>query len=144
MLRMLAPADERLLALPPRVRQQDIRSVHAGVSIDKENTTAPLQLRLQSRREFEVACRVAIKRGSPRRTIRSSFFSTCRRAGSDIDPTVQPAYLVLSTLRAVWVMSGFQSDVNSRTRLPYPLNDQPVAVVFDLVNPVAPGRDLWC
>src|SRR4051812_44560481 len=78
MLPMLAPADERLIALPPRVRQEDIRSVHAGVSIDKENTTAPLQLRLQSRREFEAACRVAIKRGSPRRTIRSCFFSTCR------------------------------------------------------------------
>jgi hypothetical protein len=122
MLRMLAPADERLLALPPRVRQQDIRSVHAGVSIDKENTTAPLQLRLQSRREFEVACRVAIKRGHLEEQSDQAFSPPAERAGSDIDPTVQPspmsAYLVLGTLRAAWVMSGFRSDVNSRTRLP--------------------------
>jgi hypothetical protein len=28
--------------------------------------------------------------------------------------------------------------------LAFPLNGQRVAVVFDFVNPVAPGRDVWC
>src|SRR3954447_26928322 len=62
MLRMLAPADERLLAVPPEVRQHHIRTVHAGVPIDKEHTAVPLHLRLQSRREFEVTRRMAIER----------------------------------------------------------------------------------